>query len=317
MKFASRAVAVLAVLVVVAVVAQHLRYLEIRREIVQDRQPIAYSGSAFHVVTLLALAPDQALLPAVGGFVEASEAAGATVVYAGAVAVVVIESRQIPPRDWDAVVVAQYPSREAWDEVASDPIHRRLRETFSASYAMGMVRPPWLNAAIPAALLGVRASDIARGTPSRLPFTRADEGDMPEFVRENRARVVERLLAQAEYGADAVVVVNFIQHGSAVESDANAEYGRAMVSLMAEQGYGPMHAGRAVVMEGEAAFDEVVMIDYPGVRFFAEMFESTFFAAIIEGKQLGDSLSAVTVPLLAHLPAHGPVDSTRPASPGH
>ena len=95
MKLAGRAAAVLVAVGFVAVVAEHVGYLEIRREIVQDRQPILYADSAFHVVTLLALAPDQALFPAIDGFVEASEAAGATVVYAGQVAVVVIESRQI------------------------------------------------------------------------------------------------------------------------------------------------------------------------------------------------------------------------------
>ena len=41
--------------VVATVLRQHLRYLNIRRDIVEDRQPIFYSSDAFHAVTFIKL----------------------------------------------------------------------------------------------------------------------------------------------------------------------------------------------------------------------------------------------------------------------
>ena len=62
-----------------------------------------------------------------------------------------------------------------------------------------------------------------------------------------------------------------------------------------------MHMGRAVTLEGEADFDNVIIVYYPGVEYFADLVQSEFFTEIVGGKQLGDTLSSVTVPLLPHL----------------
>ncbi len=45
----------------------------------------------------------------------------------------------------------------------------------------------------------------------------------------------------------------------------------------------------------------MVVVFYLGVEYFAEMIQSEFFTGIIGGKQLGDTLSSPTVPLLPHL----------------
>jgi hypothetical protein len=74
-----------------------------------------------------------------------------------------------------------------------------------------------------------------------------------------------------------------------------------MFGLMAEMGNGPMHIGAAVTLEGQADFDNVVIVYYPGVEYFAELIQSEFFTGIVGGKQLGDTLSSPTVPLLPHL----------------
>ncbi len=47
--------------------------------------------------------------------------------------------------------------------------------------------------------------------------------------------------------------------------------------------------------------NNVVIVYYPGVEYFAEMLQSEFFTGIVGGKQLGDTLSSPTVPLLPHL----------------
>ena len=53
--------------------------------------------------------------------------------------------------------------------------------------------------------------------------------------------------------------------------------------------------------EGEADFDNIAIVYYPGVEYFAELLQSEFFTGIVGGKQLGDTLSSPTVPLLPHL----------------
>lgn len=293
---------ILVVAVGVAVGAQHYRYLRTRRNLVADRQPLFHSSDVFHVATVVALAPGQELLPGVRALVEAIESGGAQVVYAGKVAVNALRSSQLPDVEWDAFVLAQYPSREAYEAALTSPAYQKARSGFSSSYALGMRRSAWANLAIPITLLGIRVADLVRRQPARYPFRRAESsGALPAEARDTRERVVSGLLANREYGRDAVVVLNFIKNGTREERAANAGYGREMFGLMAEMGNGPMHMGRAVALEGDADFDSVVVVYYPGVEYFAELIQSEFFTGIAGGKQLGDSLSSPTVPLLPRL----------------
>ena len=293
---------ILLVALLLAIAGQHYRYLRTRRDVVADRQELFHSSSAFHVATILALSPGQELRPGVRDFVDAAERAGATVVYAGKVAVNALQSSQLPREEWDAFLLAQYPSREAYGASEANPDYQKVRSSFANSYALGMQRSPWLNLAIPIGLLGMRTIDIIKRRPARYPFRPAQELDqLPGEARERRARLVEGLLANREYGKDALVVLNFIKNGSTEQRDANSGYGSEMLGLMAEMGNGPTHVGRAVTLEGEADFDNVVIVYYPGVEYFAEMLQSEFFTEIVGGKQLGDTLSSPTVPLLPHL----------------
>jgi hypothetical protein len=295
-------VSIVLIVALVAIGGQHYRYLRARRDFVADRQPLLHSSSAFHVATVLALSPGQELLSGVRDFVSATKAAGATVVYAGKMAVNAMQSSQIPQEEWDAFVLAQYPSREAYAIAAANPDFQKVRSSFSNSYALGMERFKWLNLALPIGLLGIRTVDILKRTPARYPFKPAGDIDqIPAAAQERRARVVGGLLANREYGKDAVVVLNFIKNGSKEEREANSGYGAEMFALMAEMGNGPMHIGRAVTLEGDAEFDNVIVVYYPGVEYFAELLQSEFFTGIVVGKQLGDTLSSPTVPLLPHL----------------
>ncbi|MAE95226.1 MAG: hypothetical protein CL910_11250 [Deltaproteobacteria bacterium] len=292
----------LIVVVLLAAAAQTFRYLRTRRDVVADRQELFYSSSVFHVVTLVELAPGQGLLPGVSRLVEAIEEQGAKAIYAGKVAVNALYSKQLPEVEWDAYVLAQYPSRAAYDASAADPAYQEARESFARSYAMGMQRPAVLNLGVPIGLLGVRAADIVRGRPPRYPFEPAVlPEDVPEEMLARRDQLVRGLLANREYGSEALVVFNFIKEGSEEERAANAGYGRTMLGMMAELGIGPMHIGRAVTLEGDAEFDNIAIVYYPGVEFFAEMVQSSFYTSISGGKQLGDTLVSPTVPLLPHL----------------
>ena len=301
MKWIFRLVGAVVIVALVAVVAQEIRYLNKRRNIVHDRQSIFHSSDVFHVATVLKLEPGQELLAAVGALVDAIEADGATVVYAGQIAVNALVSKQIPQEDWDAFVLAQYPSRAAYDSASSNKGLMAARGSFENTYALGMKRSPQLNLFLPIMLLGTRAADILSGHPARYPFTPAPTDQAPPAALAQRDRFVSALLAHREYGKDACVVLNFIKSGDAAEEAANEGYGSEMMKMMAELGVGPTHMGRAVTLEGDAEFDQVVIVYYPGVEFFADMVRGTFFTGIVGGKQLGDSLASPSVPLLPHI----------------
>jgi hypothetical protein len=284
---------ILLIVVLLAVTGQQYRYFRWRRDVAADQQPLFHSSSVFHVATVVALAPDQDLLSTMRDFVEASEGAGAKVIYVGKIAANALLSGQIPQAEWNAFVLNQYPSRKAYAQADADPGYQKARSSFAAAYSLGMQRSPWLNLALPVALLGVRTLDIIKRQPARYPFVPARETDGPPPAAG--------LLANREYGRDAVVVLNFIKAGSGAQRDANYGYSAKMMSLMAEIGNGTVHMGRAMTLEGDADFDSVAIVYYPGVDYFAEMLQSEFFSAIIGDKQLGDSLSSPTVPLLPHL----------------
>ena len=301
MKIAFGITATLLAVALVAIAAQEYRYFETRRDVVADRQAIFHSPSAFHVATLLKLSAEQELLSAVGSFADASEDAGGHVVYAGKV-FQSGSSTQVPYEDWDAFVLVQYPSQDAYETVAADPACEQERGHFASSYAHGMQRSAAFNLFIPIVLLYKRVMDYATFTPNRYPFERvALQGDLPAEVRNQRALMLERLAENREYGRDAVVILNFHKEGDASERESMGNYGDAMFDLMAESGNGPVHLGSGVTVEGDASFDNVVIVDYPGVDYLAELVQSKYFIGIVGGKRLGAAMGMLSVPLLPHL----------------
>ena len=100
---------------------------------------------------------------------------------------------------------------------------------------------------------------------------------------------------------DAIVVVNLIQPGTAEQRAADGAYTREMMRGMAEGGYGPMHMGRAVRVEGEHRFAQFAAVYYPGIDHMHEMIGSAFLNRIGPGKQLGDTLAVATIPVLSKL----------------
>ena len=285
---------VLAVLLVVtpAIGWQHARYQFVRQAHAQDRQPTFYSGEAFHVVWFLELGADQELETSLRAFKAAVEAASGTAIYAGRAAGSALASEQIGSSAWDAVLIAQFPSRDAFDPSAVEA----ARAAFERSYAHGFVRSAPLNVAFPQILLAMRLFDLVSFQPSVFPLERDPQFE-PAEASVQRARF-EPLL---EGGEDAIVIVNLLQEGDAAQQAADAAYGRQMLRGMAEGGYGPIHAGSAVTVEGDAQFDRVMVVYYPGVEFFIELTESAFFRGIIGDKQPGDTQAVPTVPILDRL----------------
>jgi hypothetical protein len=100
------------------------------------------------------------------------------------------------------------------------------------------------------------------------------------------------------YSEDAAVVINFQKAGNASQRQANSGYEKRMMGLFAEGNHGPIHIGAAVTLEGDVDFDQVVLVYYPGLRYFFDRVRSQFFAGIFGDKQLGDNLAIPTVPIL-------------------
>ena len=98
-----------------------------------------------------------------------------------------------------------------------------------------------------------------------------------------------------------MVIVNLLQPGTPEQRAADSAYTRRMMGLFATGGYGPMHFGTAVPLEGEARFSNVGIVYYPGVDHMKALVHSNFMARIGVDKQPGDSLAVVTVPILSRL----------------
>lgn len=303
-----------------AMLWQHRRTLEARRELAQDRQPLWHGADVFHVVTFLQAAPGRDLLPALAALRDTLERAGdARLVYAGKVALDALHSSQLVRAfgeevAWDAVVLVQHPSRADWERLSARDDWREALAGFARSYSHGMRRSPWTNLALPQLLLALRIGQLVTFAPSHFPFERAsaDERALPEDGR------LDRLAAERELGGRAVVVVNLARYGTPEQQEADRRYARRMLGLMAEGGHGPLHLGGAVALSGDATYDHVALVFYPGVDYFADMARSRFYQGIVGDKQLGDTQASITVPLLERLDRVEPARTAaaEPASGG-
>jgi len=294
-------VAALIAVLVVAIAWQHFRYLKWRRAKAQDHQLLLHSSSVFHVISYLRLAHGSDLVEALAKARETLDGAGGNRwIYAGKVVLMGLESSQLGEPEWDAIVLSQYDSREAYDEIArSIPYHQAFAH-FDATYHHGMQRPPVLNLAIPVIFLGMWVADIVKGVPVIDPYDRASDEDLAGrgLATEEGLLAVE---AARAYNEDAVVVFNLVLSGGASEQKANRAYDRKMVGLFSAHGHGPSHMGKSVTLEGDAKFESVGIVYYPGLDYFISLMQSKFYNGIVDGKQLGDTQAIPTVPILDRL----------------
>ncbi len=288
----------------VLVVGVHLRkHSQLRRGALFDRQDLFHNADAFHVVSALKLKPGQELLEGVGRYVRAVEQQGAEVIYAGKVAFPrPRKSQQMPDLEWEAFVVSQYATRDAWEAAAASDSYMGLKSEFTRVWSLGMTRKATQNLAVSLWMLRKRIRHLISRAPATYPFQPVE---VPEDKRDQVA-TLKTFLGQVAseneaFSKDALVIINFQKFGSASERRANNKYGDSMMSMLAEVGHGPVHLGRAVSLEDDVDFDQVVIVSYPGIRYFVEMVQSRFYTGIFGGKQLGDDLSSPTVPILQHL----------------
>ena len=289
------ALLVLAVVVLGAALWQHLRYLGDRRDAAQDFQPLLYGRDTFHLIVFLRSEDDSddAVLEALR---KVRSEADLRWIYAGRVAANGEHSTQLGNIDWSACVLLQAPSRARADEAIAGRLGAVLAE-FPEVHIQGFDRPVVANLLLPQMLGLRRLSGMVRREPSSFPFVRREE----DFAMPEARELASQMIRGESLNSRAAVVVNIFRPGTPEQQKNDAAYAGRMLGSMAEGGYGPIHMGRAVRVVGQAEFETVAVVYYPGVRFFAEMIQSDFFQGIIAGKQLGDNQSTVTVPVLDRL----------------
>jgi hypothetical protein len=292
-----------AIVLVSAGIWQHLRYLRVRRERLEDRQPLFYPGTTFHTVTFLkvdaSLGRDGefAALRALRGAIETP--GGGQVVYAGLAGVNMAASTRLS-NDWSGVVLAQYPSKDVFDRQQKGGALEQVLGRCERSHVHGFRRPALPNLLVPIMLGMMRLRDIVLRRRPILPFQPLAFEDALPPVQAKRKEILQ-LDDYRDIRDNAIVVVNLIQPGTTEQQAADNAYTGEMMRGMAEGGYGPMHMGRAVLVEGEHRFKQFVAVYYPGIDHMHAMIGSTFINRVGPGKQLGDTLAVATIPVLAKL----------------
>ena len=296
-------ICVLVAIVVLVVSAQLWNHSQLRRSVLFDRQDLFHSSDAFHVVSALKLKPGQELLEGVGRYVKGVEQQGAKVIYAGKVAFPrPRKSQQMPDLEWEAFIVSQYATRDAWETAAVRANYLGLKSEFTRIWSLGMQRQTTQNLVVSLSMLQRRIRHFLSGNSATYPFEPVEvpAEQLPQAAAQRA--FLEKTVAENEaFSEDALVIINFQKLGDARQKSANSKYGNSMMSMLSEVGHGPVHMGRAVSLEDDVDFDQVVIVSYPGIKYFTEMVQSKFYTGIFGGKQLGDDLSSPTVPILQHL----------------
>lgn len=112
---------------VAAMVWQHQRYVDARRNALHDAQDVLHSSDALHAATFLRVPPARDLFEAMRTLRAATDAfPGAQTVYAGKTALNALSSTQLTEAfggevAWDAVTLVQFDDRSTYDAYRDDP----------------------------------------------------------------------------------------------------------------------------------------------------------------------------------------------------
>ncbi|NQX90275.1 MAG: hypothetical protein HRT77_16620 [Halioglobus sp.] len=291
----------LALLTLLGILAwQEVRYRRTRRIHAQDLQQTFHPRDAFHVIVFFKLAKGEKLLPTVRRFVDLARAGSeARLIYAGQAAFT-INSNQMEPRDWDGVLLLQYPSRESYQHSCEDYRASAARGLFADSYYHAMRRNRRFGARVPRYMLTLRLRDILKGNWRVAPFRSSTEFQTFPELQAWRDRV-SRLTALHEVNRSGLVVINLLKLPSPGGQEAIEAAGHGLLSRIAALGHGPLHVGRAVAIEKLARFDRVFIVSYPSARYYAAMLSSQFYASVTGFRHPGDAIRVATVPVTAQI----------------
>ncbi|MEM7221165.1 MAG: hypothetical protein AAF515_22585 [Pseudomonadota bacterium] len=273
---------------------QHSHYMDTRLNVVQDYQE-ALHGDVFHVLTFVRTQEDQSYMTPLTALVNTAAETEAQLIYAGQVIHTGLRSRQISETfggtpEWQAILLQQFDSQEAYQSYLNRPKIEAALAQFAVSYTHGFKRSSSINLLLHQMLLAIRFWRAVTFAPNILPFERSST---PQPIDTSHA-----LLQHAtDLGKDAILVVNLARNGGAEEQEANASYASEMLGLMADLRYGPMHIGTTVSLEHGHAFDQAMLVYYPGSQYFSDLTSSTWFQGIVGNKQLADTQACITVPI--------------------
>lgn len=278
---------------------QHRRYLTVRRAYAEDSQRAFHPARAFHLITFFRARTGERVIDSVRHFIDTLGTSGQPrLIYAGQTGFT-IESAQLGERAWDGVIILQFPSRARYHREAAPRINA-AREVFADSYLLGMRRNRAAGVMMPQKLLRLRLLDVLRGRwrPPSLEPSRAFAA-APEFdVWRQR---ISRLHALHVLNDRGLVVINLIKRNSPAQPFGDVALTRAMLSLMAARRHGPLHLGRSVALEGNARFDDVLVLHYPSPDYYAELLSSHLFQSVLKNGQAADTTLVSTVPVTASL----------------
>ena len=287
---------VVLVIVLGLMISQHKHYMDARLNAVQDYQE-AFHGDVFHVLTFVRAGENQAFMEPLANLVQVAQDTEGTLIYAGQVIQMALKSQQISETfgeslDWQAILVQQFDDQDAYRTYLERPTITDALAQFEVTYTHGFERPATLNVLLPQMLLARKLWRQLTFSPDILPFQPS-----PDLDRESQDASLAVQQQAKKLGKDAILIVNLIRQGSADEQAANAAYSAAMLDLMADVGYGPLHMATTVSLEHDHQFDDAMLVYYPGSEYFSKMYASTWFQGIRGDKQLADTQACMTVPI--------------------
>lgn len=285
-----------------ALLYQYVRFQHVRRASAQDRQTLFQSAKSFHVVTFFRLRSGQRISDSARVFFQkATDKTGAKLVYAGE-AGFTVDSRQLGERNWDGVLLIQFPSRIEFILSCHEQLTDAARETFQDSYTHGFQRNRVQGLLIPVLLFKRRLQNFLSGKWRINPLlSQPGFGSMPQYDKWRHR--VNRLKALQKVNNQALVVFNLVTSGTPAQQAAEEAYNTEMHSRMAAHGYGPLHSGRAIAVGGNSRFDSVYVFHFPSPAYFSDLLSSQFFQGIVTNKPLGDTMSVPTVPITDQIQA--------------
>jgi len=286
--------------IVVAAAWQHYRFLRIRRDCAQDRQWLLHTSDVFHVIVFFKLRNADKVVDTTARFAQHALSGGkARLIYAGQSAFSV-HSQQLGQREWDGVMLIEYPTRTIFEECRAAPGFNEARMLFADSYLHGMRRNRRMSASFPLLLLRRRLKDLLLGRWRLAPLQVSPEFEASPDTNVWRVRV-SRLNALHEINRQGLVVYNLIKFSPSGFDDVVESYGSDLLSRMAALAHGPLHVGRSVALEEFARFDRVYIVYYPSARYFAELLTSQYFHSIVGIDRLGDMVRVPTAPITQRL----------------
>ncbi len=224
---------------------------------------------------------------------------GARRVYLGKVVTVAYASAQLPGLAPELALSAEFPTLEAF--AAFRTSLGRAAPAFRVLAAHGYSQNDYIER-VGLALLNLGGWVASFVLPGGFDLgARAEETTANPEARAKRDKLVAALASAQVRDDEPILMWNWIRDGSPEQAAADRAYSAQMISLLGRHGGGAMHFGSPVGRSASSAldgtYDSLAAMMYPGAAFFRTMLFSRWMQINVQGKQPGDTLAVMTVPL--------------------